>query len=269
MSPSPTLTDGLAEFLEVTRALAAPFDLHTLLEKITLAAQQVVHVERVSVWLMDEDQQHLHVEVAGDLPTVRVPVGRGLVGACAAERATIHVPDCYADPRFNAEIDRQSGFRTRCMLSLPLIDDQAALVGVLQLLNKDRGVFTDRDVMLAEALAAQCAVALTRVRLTKAVVAGELLRQEMDIAGQVQRSTLPPAMPQVSGYAMHGVFRPASTTGGDTFDLALVEQGLLVVLADATATGTTTRHLGALREIELLGGRSGPWRDLLAFGVAP
>ncbi len=43
----------------------------------------------------------------------------------------------------------------------------------------------------------------------------------------------------------------------------------VVVLADATAAGTTTRHLGALREIELLGGRSGPWRDLLAFGVAP
>ena len=43
----------------------------------------------------------------------------------------------------------------------------------------------------------------------------------------------------------------------------------VAVLADATAAGTTTRHLAALREVELLGGRSGPWRELLAAGGAP
>ena len=69
--------------------------------------------------------------MAGDLPAVRVPVGRGLVGACAAQRATIHVPDCYADPRFDREIDKASGFHTHCMLSLPLIVHAPALVGVI------------------------------------------------------------------------------------------------------------------------------------------
>ncbi len=231
------LSDGLAELLEVTRSLAAPFDLHTLLLRITQVAMRVVGVERVSVWLLDPDRQELFVEVAGDLPTLRVPVGRGLVGACAAQRTTIHVPDCYADARFNAEIDRGSGFHTRCMLSVPLVDHHADLVGVLQLLNKDGGAFAARDLELAEALAAQCAVALTRVRLTREALAGELLRQEVQIAAEVQRSTLPAAMPQVPGYAMHGLFRPASATGGDTFDLALLDQGLLVVLADATGHG--------------------------------
>jgi phosphoserine phosphatase RsbU/P len=229
--------DGMAELLGVTRALAAPFDLHELLLRITQAATQLVQAERVSVWLLDPDRQELFVEVAGDLPTLRVPVGRGLVGACAAQRAAIHVPDCYADPRFNAEVDRQSGFHTRCMLSLPLVDHQSDLVGVLQLLNKRGGAFADRDLELAEALAAQCAVALTRVRLTQEALAGELLRQEVQLAAQVQRSTLPVVMPQVPGYAMHGVFQPASATGGDTYDLAPVDQGLLVVLADATGHG--------------------------------
>ncbi len=122
--------------LDVTRALAAPFDLHSLLERITWVARQLVRVERVSAWLHDAARGELYVEVAGDLPAVRVPIGRGLVGACAAQRATIHVPDCYADPRFNREIDKASGFHTHCMLSLPLIDHASALVGVLQLLNK-------------------------------------------------------------------------------------------------------------------------------------
>ena len=142
---------GLVELLEVTRALAAPFDLHNLLLRISQVAMQVVQVERVSVWLLDPQRQELYVEVAGDLPALRVPLGRGLVGACAAQRATIHGPDCYADPRFNAEVDRQSGFHTRCMLSLPLVDHHADLVGVLQLLNKRGGVFADRDLDLAEA----------------------------------------------------------------------------------------------------------------------
>lgn len=233
----PPSADGLSAILEVTRALAAPFDLHTLLQQITAAAQRVVQAERVSVWLADADGQSLHVEVAGDLPMLRVPLGQGLVGACAQQRCTIHVPDCYADPRFNPAIDRQTGFHTRSMLSVPLIDHRAQLVGVLQLLNRRGGVFDDQDQQLAEALAAQCAVALTRVHLTRQLVQSELLRQEVELAGQVQRSTLPAAMPQVPGYAMHGVFMPAAATGGDTYDLALLDQGLLVVLADATGHG--------------------------------
>lgn len=223
--------------LEVTRALAAPFDLHSLLERITWVARQLVRVERVSVWLHDAASGELYVEVAGDLPAVRVPIGRGLVGACAAQRATIHVPDCYADPRFNREIDKASGFHTHCMLSLPLIDHASALVGVLQLLNKQDGAFDAQDEMLAEALAAQCAVALSRVHMTQALIRSELLRQEVALAAEVQRSILPASMPQLPGYAMHGVFMPASMTGGDSFDLAMLDQGLLVVLADATGHG--------------------------------
>ena len=223
--------------LDVTRALAAPFDLHSLLERITWVARQLVRVERVSAWLHDAARGELYVEVAGDLPAVRVPIGRGLVGACAAQRATIHVPDCYADPRFNREIDKASGFHTHCMLSLPLIDHASALVGVLQLLNKQDGAFDAQDEMLAEALAAQCAVALSRVHMTQALIRSELLRQEVALAAEVQRSILPASMPQLPGYAMHGVFMPASMTGGDSFDLAMLDQGLLVVLADATGHG--------------------------------
>ena len=233
----PQPADGLSAILEVTRALAAPFDLHVLLQQITAAAQQVVQAERVSVWLADADGQSLHVEVAGDLPLLRVPLGQGLVGACAQQRRTIAVPDCYADPRFNPAIDRQTGFHTCCMLSVPLIDHRSQLVGVLQLLNRRGGVFDDQDQQLAEALAAQCAVALTRVHLTQQLIQSELLRQEVELAGQVQRSTLPAVMPQLPGYAMHGVFMPAAATGGDTYDLALLDQGLLVVLADATGHG--------------------------------
>jgi sigma-B regulation protein RsbU (phosphoserine phosphatase) len=53
----------------------------------------------------------------------------------------------------------------------------------------------------------------------------------------VQMSSLPSAMPQVPGYDVFGTSVPADLTGGDTFDLSLLEKGLLVVLGDATGHG--------------------------------
>lgn len=227
----------MESILSVTRALAAPFDLHTMLQAVTDAARGVLRAERASVWLHDATTDELYIEVARDLEQVRMPVGVGIVGAAARDRVLINVPDCYADPRFSPDIDRRTGFHTRCTLTVPLIDHEQRLVGVMQLLNKSHGSFDAADESLAEALAAQCAVALARVRMGEAVLAGELMRHELELAGQVQRRTLPQALPQVAGYSMHALFKPAAQTGGDTYDLALVEQGLLVVLADATGHG--------------------------------
>lgn len=227
----------LEEILQVTRALAQPFDLMTMLAEVTAATRRVLRAERSSVWLHDASTNELVLEVASDIRHVRVPVGAGLVGVCARDRLLLNVPDCYADPRFDREVDRRSGFHTRCSLTLPLIHHDGTLVGVMQVLNKEGGVFGPADEALAEALAAQCAVALVRVRMTAALIDGERMRQELELARVLQMSTLPSTMPTLSGYDMHGSFMPASLTGGDTYDLALIEQGLLVVLGDATGHG--------------------------------
>jgi sigma-B regulation protein RsbU (phosphoserine phosphatase) len=236
-TPQVLSQQDLQSILAVTRALAAPFDLASMLAAVTAAACQVLHVERASIWLHDSSSGELVLKVARDIHDIRLPFGVGLVGACARDRAPINVPDCYADSRFDPEVDRRSGFRTRCSLTLPLIDHLGTLVGVMQLLNKEGGVFDPADSLLAEALAAQCAVALNRVRMTEALIEGERLRQELELARAVQMSTLPSEMPKVRGYDMHGTFLPASLTGGDTYDLAPTEQGLLVVLGDATGHG--------------------------------
>ena len=227
----------LEAILGVTSALAAPFDLMTMLAEVVRAAKQVLRADRGSVWLHDPRTHELVLEVATGLQPVRVPFGAGLVGACARTREIINVPDCYADPRFDAAVDRASGYRTRCMLTLPLVDHHDVLVGVMQLLNKHGGVFDEGDEALATALAAQCAVALQRVRMTESLIEGERMRQALEMAREVQMSTLPRATPIVEGYDVCGTFRPAELTGGDTFD-AFVDHGRLVlVLADATGHG--------------------------------
>ena len=234
---APLSRQELEAILDVTKALAAPFDLTTMLGEVVAAAKQVLHAERGSVWLYDAANGELVLEVATGIAPVRVPWQSGLVGACARSRQIINVPDCYADPRFDSRVDKASGYRTRCMLTLPLVDHQEVLVGVMQVLNKIGGVFDRDDEALATALAAQCAVALQRARMTGALIEGEKMRKALEMAREVQMSTLPAAMPALAGYDIGALFRPAELTGGDTYDVALVDQGLLVVLGDATGHG--------------------------------
>ena len=230
-------TRDMEAILRVTRGLAAPFDLTTMLGEVVAAAKQVLGAERGSVWLYDEGANELVLEVATGIQPVRVPSGSGLVGACARERSIINVPDCYADARFDASVDKASGYRTRCMLTLPLVDHKDSLVGVMQVLNKRDGIFDAYDEALATALAAQCAVALQRVRMMGALIEGERMRHELEMAREVQMSTLPAGMPTLDAWDVCALFRPAELTGGDTYDVALVDGRLLLVLGDATGHG--------------------------------
>ncbi len=223
--------------LAVTSKLAAPFDLKTMLSEVVSAAKQVLRADRGTVWLYDAATDELVIEIATGFAPIRIPTSVGLAGACARERRIINVPDCYADQRFNPEVDKRSGYRTRCLLTLPLVDHKDVLVGVMQVLNKVDGVFDENDEALATVLAAQCAVALQRVRMTEDLIEGEKMRQELETARVVQMSTLPASMPLLAGYDMYGTFKPAELTGGDTFDLSILDQGLLAVLADATGHG--------------------------------
>jgi sigma-B regulation protein RsbU (phosphoserine phosphatase) len=227
----------LEPILAVASKLAAPFDLETMLSEVVDAGTRVLRAERGSVWLYDRNTDELVLRIANEIKEVRIAAGTGIVGTCARTRETINVPDCYADARFDSSTDKRTGYRTRCLLTLPLVDHKGVLVGVMQLLNKADGVFDAADESLGRVLAAQCAVALQRTLMLEELIEGEKMRQQLETARVVQMSTLPAAMPEVPGYDVFGSFKPADLTGGDTYDLALIEQGLLIVLGDATGHG--------------------------------
>jgi phosphoserine phosphatase RsbU/P len=241
MSESPDRlmsAEVLARILEVTLKLARPFDLVTMLTEVAAAARQVLQAERGSVFLYDESADELVMTVVEDIEPIRVPMGHGIVGHCARERRLINVHDCYADARFNREVDRASGYRTRCMLSVPLVGQDEQLVGVLQLLNRRSGVFDAQDEQTASALAAQCAMALRRAQDTEALLAAEHLHEEIRVAREIQMSGLPNDMPVLAGYDGAGLFVPTDQTGGDLFDFVPVgTHGMFLLLGDATGHG--------------------------------
>ena len=229
---------NLERILEVTRQLARPLDLTAMLEQVIEAARGVLRAERGTVFLYDAASDELFSAVATGTGTLRFPAGRGIVGECARTRQVINVTDAYADPRFNRDVDRQTGYRTRCLLTVPLIGHDDVLVGVLQVLNREDGVFSADDEGMATALGAQCAVALQRARLLKELVAKEKMERELAVAREIQTRFLPREVVSPTGYDIAGWSRAADETGGDTFDIIGVgESRVVLLLGDATGHG--------------------------------
>jgi phosphoserine phosphatase len=230
---------ALEQILDVTRRLAAPFDLPTLLNQIVDAARQILEADRGTVFLYDPKNREFETTVATNMDAIRFPANRGIAGYCAQTLEIVNVPDCYADPRFDQSFDQRTGYYTRCSLTLPLIDyEDDSFVGVLQIINKLDGIFDDEDERVAAALAAQCAVALQRVRLTQKMLLTEKLDREITVAREIQMGTLPSEMPSISGFDVAGIFHPADQTGGDLFDFVpLDDDRLIILMGDATGHG--------------------------------
>ena len=228
----------LRQVLEVTRKLAAPFDLDTMLTEVVNASREVLNADRGTVFLYDDASDELVVRVGTDLKHIRIPANMGIVGESAQSRQLINVPDCYKDDRFNRAIDKQTGYRSRCMLTIPLIGYEESLIGVLQILNKNDGVFDEEDEYVGQALAAQAAVVIHRAKLTEAIIASERLDREISVARDVQIGTLPKGMPVISGYEFGGAFEPTDQTGGDLYDFVpMGNDRLFLLMGDATGHG--------------------------------
>ena len=228
----------MRKVLEVTRKLAAPYDLDTMLTEVVNASRDVLNADRGTVFLYDEATDELVVRVGTDLDHIRIPADKGIVGESAQSRELINVPDCYADKRFNRAIDKQTGYKSRCMLTIPLIGYDESLIGVLQILNKNDGVFDDQDEYVGQALAAQAAVVIHRAKITEAIIASERLDREISVAREVQIGTLPKEMPVIEGYEFGGAFEPTDQTGGDLYDFVpMGDKRLFLLMGDATGHG--------------------------------
>jgi phosphoserine phosphatase len=230
--------ETLERILQVTRQLAAPFELQEMLAQVVDAGTAVLSADRGSVFLYEQATDELVGYVTTGMEALRIPAGKGIAGECARTREVVNVPDCYADPRFNPEVDRKTRYRTRCLLAVPLVGHDDSLVGVLQLLNKKNGTFGEEDERIAQALAAQCAVALQRVRMTEELLVKEKIQRELAVAREVQMGFLPRRMPELAGYDLAGASIPADETGGDTYDVVAVDAGRVsLLLGDATGHG--------------------------------
>ncbi|MDX2115866.1 MAG: GAF domain-containing SpoIIE family protein phosphatase [Planctomycetota bacterium] len=237
----------------MARRLAASSDLHEVLGLIIDTLRDSLHADRVSVFQYDKAAHELFATKAHGLSQdLRLPADKGIIGEAARTRTIVNIPDAYADPRFNPAVDKATGYLTRCMLTIPLVDFENQLVGVAQLLNKSAdhgGVFGPDDELIATLLADQAAVALKRASLLEARRIKEKLEADLDVARKIQQASLAAKLPTLPGYDIAGHFEPADETAGDAYDVidlrACADQAgtwaaradALVFMADATGHG--------------------------------
>ncbi|MCK5113475.1 MAG: SpoIIE family protein phosphatase, partial [Phycisphaerae bacterium] len=229
---------NLHRVLDITRAMAATHELDELLPLIIERSLELLEVERATLFLYQQETNQLVARIATGMDDLCVPADKGICGETLRQQQTLVINDAYSSDCFNPEIDRATGFRTRNIMSVPLLDYEGSLVGVLQMLNKRDGDFTDQDVALADMLAAQSGVVLQRARLIEHYLEKQKMQRAMQIARDIQQGLLPDAPPDIDGYDIAGLSDPADETGGDMFDFITMESGAeALVVADATGHG--------------------------------
>lgn len=137
------ITEESERFLEVT-ALANNVAFRSMIDRglfaFTRKLALLLNAERSSLFLVEGDELVLKVaENLEEMGEIRFPVGNGIAGAVAQGGQAIRIDDAYADPRFNRDVDKQTGFRTRSILCLPVKNLEGQVFAVAQLLNRKDG----------------------------------------------------------------------------------------------------------------------------------
>lgn len=151
--------------LEVASAVAQEETLDGQLEQIIKLVSQATNADRGTIFLNDSETNELYSrQTAGGLNReIRLFNNRGIAGHVFQSGEGILIADAYADPRFESQIDDQTGYRTNTIACAPLRTMNGEVIGVIQVLNHlGESGFAKKDLERIEAMACQASVAVQR-----------------------------------------------------------------------------------------------------------
>ena len=159
----PTDTELLSTLFDLGREVTSVLDLDELLTKIPQLIARLTRFSAFSVYLLDEKRQELRIAYAvgypGDVASIRMRIGQGVVGAAVEEGRPILVNDIRREPRYRGPLRNMLS-----QLAVP-VRRKGKVIGALNLLNEVEGAFTPQDEALLRQFAAHVAVAIENARL--------------------------------------------------------------------------------------------------------
>jgi len=155
------------EFLDIVADVTSELELGTLLQRVMGEATRMLSAERSTLFLNDSKTNELFSRVAqGDsIGEIRLPNHLGIAGTVFTTGETVNIPYAYADLRFNPAFDKKTGYFTRSILCVPIVNKNGKTIGVTQVLNKRGGPFNSEDESRLKAFTAQVAIALENAKL--------------------------------------------------------------------------------------------------------
>ncbi|XP_053272754.1 cGMP-specific 3',5'-cyclic phosphodiesterase isoform X2 [Pleuronectes platessa] len=153
--------DRCARLLELVKDVSSHLDVTALCHKIFLHINELIAADRYSLFLVGEDSSNRKFLVSrlfdvaegttleeSSSSCIKLEWNKGIVGHVAATGQPLNIKNAYEDPRFNAEVDLITGYKTHSILCLPIKNHRDEVVGVAQAINKksgEDGAFTEQD----------------------------------------------------------------------------------------------------------------------------
>jgi len=156
------------EFLDVVSQVSSELELTPLLQKIISTISTMLDCERATLFINDEKTNELYTEVGEGLDeksVIRFPNHLGIAGTVFTSANAVNIPHAYADLRFNPSFDKQTGFFTRSILCMPVLNKEGKTIGVSQVLNKRGGAFTQEDEKRLAAFTSQISMGIENAKL--------------------------------------------------------------------------------------------------------
>ncbi len=163
----PTQTDPLVSLVKISRSITALTDIDELLKVIAEETRNAMQADRCTVFLWDKDSNELWSKVALGVENkeIRFPADKGLAGYVVQTGETLNITDAYSDSRFNPEVDKNTGYHTKTILCMPIMNNNHEIIGAFQVLNKIDGIFTKNDEDLLIAIGGSASIALENAQL--------------------------------------------------------------------------------------------------------
>ncbi len=163
----PIKSDPLVSLVKIGRSITAVTDIDVLLKVIAEETKIAIQADRCTVFMLDKDKNELWSKVAlgMDSQEIRFPADKGLAGYVVKTGEPLNIPEAYNDPRFNPDIDKETGYRTKTILCMPIKNNNQEIIGAFQVLNKLNGVFTKGDEDLLVAIGGSASIALENAQL--------------------------------------------------------------------------------------------------------
>ncbi|KAK7051156.1 hypothetical protein SK128_005938, partial [Halocaridina rubra] len=170
-------------FMELIRDISTELDIDTLCHKILVNVGHLTHADRASLFLSQGPRNARYLvaklfDVTVDTvleealanaaeKEILLPWGVGIVGHVASTKEVINIKDAYQDPRFDASIDRRTGYRTMSVLCMPVCNYEGEVIGVAEIINKKNGTneFTPQDVEVFRRYLTFCGIGIQNAQL--------------------------------------------------------------------------------------------------------
>jgi signal transduction histidine kinase len=164
---------SLARLVEISVTINSTLELKPLLQFIIDSAAELLDSEGASILLVDEKTKDLRFAAStgadpAELAKIPVPLDSSIAGTIAREDRPLIINEVASDPRHFREVGERVQLSVRTLIGVPMrIHDQ--VIGVLEAVNKRRGVFDETDLQTLSIVASQAAVAINNARLVDAL----------------------------------------------------------------------------------------------------